>query len=335
MVYIYKKTKGTNTYYYLRASVRKGDKIQTKDIAYLGNDPAQLLGKLKTLPATYASKIRKSYKTIERFLEANYAVEKIKEAKPRRDDYLGAEYTIKVEACKYHYEKLFSQLDETTKEEQWQNIAVELAFNTTAIEGNTITLEQAGKLLLEERTPKNKTLREIHDVKNTNEVFHKLLAGEYHTLDHETIQRIHADLLSNVDERTGYRNQEIRVFKSRFDATPAPYIRSDMDVLLGWYKKHQDNLHPLVLAILFHHKFEKIHPFMDGNGRTGRMLANRILLARGYPPLIITKKQRETYLRALNKADKADLNSICVEDYTALTRFAAEEYVKGYWHVFL
>ena len=83
-----------------------------------------------------------------------------------------------------------------------------------------------------------------------------------------------------------------------------------MDLLLKWYKENKKNLHPFVLAVIFHHKIEKIHPFLDGNGRTGRMLMNYILIRAGYPPSVIYKKNRDEYLDALGSADKINLPNI-------------------------
>lgn len=335
MVYIYGKSKGEKTYYYLRASARKGDKVQTKDIAYLGDDPKELLARIKSLPSQYAEAIRKSHKTIERFLATNHALELVQAQDLKADDYLGKELTEETAACKLHYEKTFKTLDPQTKEEVLQNFAIEFAYNTTSLEGNTITLQQAEKLLLEARTPRNKTLREVYDVQNTSELFHTLYNELPGRITHELVQEVHEKLLRNIDQRTGYRTQEIRVWRSRFDASPAPYVQTDMNLLLRWLEEQQGKLHPLVLGVLFHHKFEKIHPFMDGNGRTGRVLLNIILLQHGHPPLIITKRNRERYLAALAKADAAELTASDATAYTSLVRFVAQEYVKNYWHVFL
>jgi Fic family protein len=100
-----------------------------------------------------------------------------------------------------------------------------------------------------------------------------------------------------------------------------------MQELINWYKVNK-KLNPFVLAIIFHHNFEKIHPFADGNGRTGRLLMNYILIKNNYPPIIITKKNREIYLDALESADKS-------ENYSKLLQFLLEEYKKGYWENFV
>jgi Fic family protein len=335
MVYIYKKRIGEKDYYYLRASSKKQSKKITKDIAYLGNNPEEIREKLSKLPSKYSEEIRKAYKTIRRFIEVNYYLEKIKSQKLKKEEYLSQDSLEKVEACKLHFQSSFQKLDNLTKKEVFKNFVVEFAFNTASIEGNTITLKEAQKLLMENTTPKNKTLREVYDLQNTEDVFLWVLDNLKNELNHEFICKIHDALLKNIDERKGYRKVDVRVFKSSFDSTPAPYVLTDMKLLLKWYNENKNKIHPLVLATIFHHKFEKIHPFMDGNGRTGRMLLNFILLSTGYPPLIIRRKNRKEYISFLSNADKCNLTEHSCEYYSSLLEFAAKEMNEIYWNIFL
>lgn len=328
MVYIYKKIIGKKPYYYLRASEKKGKKVMVKDIAYLGNSIKETKRKLNQL-TQYKDKIRQAHRTIHRFLESNYYLEKIQQEKLRHDPYL-KEKLAYVEACKFHYNNIFKKNDDLTKKEILRDFVIEFAYNTTSIEGNTITLKQAKNLLEEGKTPKNRTLREIFDLQNTQNVFFNLKGMP---INQNTIKKIHSGLMENIDDRKGYRTRDVRVIKSTFKSTPAPYIRSDMNVLLEWYNKNRKQLHPLVLASVFHHKFEKIHPFFDGNGRTGRMLMNHILMKNDYPPIIIHRKFRDQYLEALREADKSDLSE--VKNYEKLINFISDEMKDHYWEVFL
>lgn len=333
MVYIYKKIVGSKPYYYLRASERKGSRIIAKDIVYLGSSLEEVKNKLDSLPK-YSVQIRKAYKTIHNFLESNHYVEKVKELKLKKDIFLD-EDLIDVEAARMHYNTVFLKNNELTKEEIIKNFIVEFTFNTTSIEGNTIKLEEARNLLEEGIAPKGKTLREIYDIQNTEKVFLKVFNNISNDINHDFIIDIHKKLMENIDVRIGYRLSDVRVINSNFDATPAPYVKSDMDLLIRWYNENENKLHPLVLAIIFHHKFEKIHPFMDGNGRTGRMLFNSILLRSGFSPCIIHKKTRAKYLKALREADKSNLIELKKEHYRNLIKFVANEFVETYWNIFL
>ena len=334
MVYLYKKPIGNKNYYYLRASEKKGKKLITKDIAYLGNSISEVKKKLEKLPK-YKEQIRKSYKIINSFLESNHFLEKARSRKEKKDPFL-KEKTDEILACKLHYLDAFSKLDSLTKKEVLKNYIIEFAYNTASIEGNTINLQEARNLLNEGITPKDKTLREIYDLQNTEKVFFDIINNKLKIgLSHNLIIEIHDNLLESIDERKGYRTSDIRVVRSNFDASPGRYVKTDMDLLLDWYNKDKDKLHPIIMALVFHHKFERIHPFMDGNGRTGRMIMNFILLSKDYPPTIIHKKTRAEYLEAMREADEADLWKINEDKYLPLVDYGADEFIDTYWSIFL
>ena len=332
MVYIYKKIVGGKSYYYLRISERKGKRVIAKDIAYLGNKIEEVKKNIDKL-SDYKEEIRKAHKTINLFLESNYYLEKIKSLKLKKDEFL-KERLEEVESCKLHYNKIFLKKDQLTQQEILKNFLIEFAFNTTSIEGNTINLIEAKNLLQEGLTPKDKTLREIYDLQNTEKVFFDIinLKGK---LNNDFIIKLHDKLMDNVDPRKGYRTTDVRVVKSNFEATPAKYVSTDMNLLLKWYHDYEDKFHPFVLATIFHHKFEKIHPFADGNGRTGRMLLNYILMTKDYPPIIIHKVTRKEFLEAMRIADNSELSEPEVKNYLNLVQFSADELINGYWGIFL
>ena len=302
-----------------------------KDIAYLGSSIEEAKKALENLPH-HAEKIRKAYKTIHQFIESNRYLEKVRSLKLKSDRFLN-EKGHEIEACRLHYVTVFSTHDETTKYEILKNFIIEFAFNTASIEGNTIRLAEARNLLQEGITPKNKSVREIYDLQNTERVIFKLLESK-EELSHEQIIEVHKGLMQDIDARIGYRTRDVRVIRSNFEATPAPYVKTDMDILLKWYRENKSKLHPFVLASIFHHKFEKIHPFFDGNGRTGRMILNYILMLNNYPLIIVHTKRRAKYLHALKAADKTGLREIS-KDYGLLTDFLADELTDGYWGIFL
>lgn len=334
MVYVYRKRIGDKDYYYLRAYVSKNGKSITKDILYLGDDLNSIRDKIKDIPHKYSEQIKKTYKTVNKFIEFNLYLEKVRAMKLKKDAFLEKELQETIESCRLHWVQTFDKQDELTKEEILKNFIVEFAFNTTSIEGNTISLDQAQKLLVDNLTPKNKTLREIYDLQNTEKVFIELFHDRKRELNHDLICKIHDLLLENIDARNGYRTQDVRVFKAHFKSTLWPYVKTDMDILLKWYYEYKGRLHPFVLAVMFHHKIEKIHPFMDGNGRTGRIIMNYILLQHDYPPIIITKKNRAKYLDKLHKADACPINKVN-ELYADLIEFSSKEYSDNYWNIFL
>ncbi|HZX20533.1 MAG TPA: Fic family protein [archaeon] len=330
MVYIYKKRIGKKDYYYLRASLNKGRKAVTKDIAYLGNsaeDAKKALSEIKE----HKDEIRKSYKKISSFLESNHYLELAKKNKLKHDDLFG-EKLLEVEACKIHYIKEFARLDKLTKKQMINNFIIDFTYNTTSIEGNTIELREVHNLFEEGITPKGKTLREIYDLQNTKNVFEKLNLKD--RVNDALVLKVHEGLMEKVDQRTGYRIKDVHIKDSHFESTPWQYISADMKELFKWYNREHDKLHPLALAAIFHHKFEKIHPFFDGNGRTGRILMNVILMKKDYPPIIIRKKYRAEYLDTLSDADEQNLFAKETNHYKKLIRFCSTEFTENYWNNF-
>jgi len=332
MVYIYKKIIKEKPYYYLRASQKKGKKIITKDIAYLGNNINDVKKELDKL-TKYKGEIRKAYRKISRVLELNYYLEKVNILKLKKDKFLQNKQ-IPIEACKTHFNKVFKKLDNLTKKEIYKDFLIDFAYNTTSIEGNTIGLDQVRNLLEEGMTPQNKTLREIYDLQNHEKVFFDIIESG-REISHDLIIDIHKDLMENIDKRIGYRITDNRVVRRRFKSTPGRFVKTDMDLFMKWYSKNKGKLHPVVLAIIFHHKFEKIHPFSDGNGRTGRMLMNYILMKNNYPPLIVHNKTRMQYIEALGDADKSKPNENEKKDYNSIIEYISDEMINYYWDFFL
>lgn len=326
MAYIYRKIINGNPYYYLRISKRVKGKIIVKDVAYLGNNIS------KIDKSKYKNEIRNSYRNIKKYIQEEHYIKKIRSKKIKISDYFNLRDLEEIEAIKLHYNNKFLKFDEKTKNEVYKHFLIDFAFNTTSIEGNTISLNETNKLLKENITPKDKTLREIHDIKNTEKVFFNLINSKK-KINHNLIIDIHDNLLENIDDRKGYRIHDIRVFKTSFKPTPFPYIKSDIEILLKNFKLKK-NINLFALCSIFHHKFEKIHPFSDGNGRTGRMLFCFMLMKFGYPPIIIRKKTRNKYIENLNFCNKADLNDFSEKHYKKLIRYFKEEYVKSYWENF-
>lgn len=147
MVYLYKKTIKGVPYYYLRLSKRVKERVVVQDIAYLGNDINDVERKLDTLHAAHKKEVRKAYRNIKKFLEQEYYLQKIIKKKIKQTPYLPQQHQLQVEAIKLHFQERFLKLDKKTKEEIYKRFIIDFAFNTTSLEGNTIKLEEAQKLL--------------------------------------------------------------------------------------------------------------------------------------------------------------------------------------------
>jgi len=327
MAYIHVKRIGKRKYYTLRISVREKGKVITKDLCNLGSDASKI--KIETLEKKYNKEIKKSYRTIKKFIDKNHYRDKIKKVK--KSKYFSKEQLINIEAVKLHYNKDFMKRE--TQEPSWESFIINFAVNSTSIEGNTINLKE-GNLLLREGILPKKTLNEVNDLVNTKKVIN-YLKEEKPRFNLNLIIKIHDMLLKDIDIRKGIRNHDIHIFGQPFKPTDYRYIKADMKLLIDWYKKQK--IYPLAAAIFFHHKFENIHPFSDGNGRTGRIIMNYLLSLERYPPLVISRKNRKKYLETMNQADKALKKGLTNIDssYRALLDFVFLQYKRSYWDTFL
>jgi Fic family protein len=210
----------------------------------------------------------------------------------------------------------------------WHGIWLEEAHHSTAIEGNTLVLKQVEQLLDEGRAVGNKELAEYMEVHGyadaANWVYGQALdssawsSGQLLSLTE--LRHIHQLALTPVwnvaphpsaapSERPGsFREHDIRAFPGGMRPPPWPEVPA---MIADWIVDAQQlgengtEIEPEALAKV-HARFEQIHPFLDGNGRAGRLLLNLILVRRGYPPAVIFKGDRRRYLRALQSADHGD-----------------------------
>lgn len=201
------------------------------------------------------------------------------------------------------------ELDELKKESSdlsYEAFVSLFTYDSTNIEGNTFTLQETAQLLFEGVTPR-KSLREINEIVNHKEAFDYLL----HTkkdISKNLILELHKlvtknTLKNDLSDQIGiYRKVQVFIRGVEWLPTATKDVPSDMAQLLSWYTKNKSKLHPLILAAYFHVTFEMIHPFVDGNGRVGRLLMNFILRKHKFPMINIPHKLRFKYYETLEKA---------------------------------
>ena len=205
---------------------------------------------------------------------------------------------------------------------------VEYAHNSTAIEGNTLTLIQTRAILEEGLSVGGKTLREIYEVTNHAKAFAyvKKRVSEGLPLDESAMKDIHALLMENILMGGVYRNVEVRISGAGFKP-PAPNEMYRQGKNFFADLPYRTDLNPIELAAWTHAEFVKIHPFVDGNGRTSRMLMNYQLMAGGFLPISIAKESRLEYFEAL-EAYAVDGNlTPFAEMVTALEEARLDEYL--------
>lgn len=172
---------------------------------------------------------------------------------------------------------------------------VEFTYNSNAIEGSTLTLQETA-LVLDGVTIDRKPLKEHLEAVGHRDAFVYVtsLVSEHVPISERMIREIHALVLMDRPEDKGvYRRIPVKIIGAHHEP-PQPYlIPVQMEQLIA--DLFHDRRHPIEAAALFHLTFEGIHPFIDGNGRTGRLLINLMLMQAGYPPIDIKFSDRRQY----------------------------------------
>ena len=193
-------------------------------------------------------------------------------------------------------------------------------YNSNAIEGNTMTLDETALVLREGVTIDGKSLKEHMELIGHKDacLFVEDLVREATPLSEKNIRDIHSLVLMDRREDRGvYRRVPVTITGTNAEL-PQPWaVPTEMEKLLADYHGEMKNLHPIEKAALFHLRFESVHPFIDGNGRTGRLLMNLELMKEGFPPIDIKFKDRARYMACFREWN-------AVKGYSSLTELAGE-----------
>ena len=223
---------------------------------------------------------------------------------------------------------LRSELSQEALESFDKSFDIEYAHNSTAIEGNTLTLIQTKAVIEDRLSVGGKTLREIYEVANHAKAFDyvKQCIAVGKPLDENIVKDIHSLLMENILTGGIYRNVEVRIS----GAGHKPPVPNEMYRQIKSFfadLPYKTDLNPIELAAWTHAEFVRIHPFVDGNGRTSRMIMNYQLMANGFLPVSIAKENRLEYFETLETfAVDGDLTSFA-EMVSDLEEKRLEEYI--------
>jgi len=263
------RKKGKTEYFYLQHSFRKDGKTITKE-RYLGKKIPDNIEEIKA----------------NLMLQAKKALSE------------------KLEEIKNDFQQKWGRIPESAKEKELQELAIVFTYNSNAIEGSTITLEEA-RLILEDKVAPNKPLKDIRETESHAKVFLNMLKME-EKMSKELLLEWHEGVFAETKSGISgqFRNYLVRV---------GPYVAPDWReveklILQLIAFVDESELNPVEVAAGAHYLFEKIHPFGDGNGRIGRLLMNCILWKNGYPMLIIEYTKRKSYYKALQRTEDGFTN---------------------------
>lgn len=268
-VRIIKRRKGKAEYFYLQHSFRKDGKVVTKEL-YLGKKIPENLEKIK------AKLIHEPHEAL----------------------------SDKLEKIRNNFQREWKKIPQSAKDKDLQELAIAFTYNTNAIEGSTITLEEA-RLILEDKMAPGKPLRDIRETESHAAVFLEMLKTQ-ENLSEQLILKWHENIFKETksDIAGRFRNYPVRV---------GPYIAPDWKNVNKLVKHlillvNESKFNSVEVAARAHYMFEKTHPFGDGNGRIGRLLMNFVLWKNRYPMLVIEYKKRKSYYKALERSEEGFVN---------------------------
>lgn len=211
---------------------------------------------------------------------------------------------------------------------------VELTYNSNAIEGSTLTITET-KVILEDgiTVGKGKSLREHLEVINHKEAIDYIddIVSKNLDITERVIKDLHHIILKSIDNKNAgdYRKSNVLISGSVHRPVEHFLVQEKMIELVDWYNENKDKMHPIELAAEFHFKFVYIHPFIDGNGRSARLLMNLILMRNGYPISVIRNDDREEYMKALEKASSTG----DIKDFIGLVANAVDKSIDTYLYI--
>ncbi|MBI4155131.1 Fic family protein [Candidatus Woesearchaeota archaeon] len=266
---IIKRKKGSQYYFYLQHSIRKKGRIITKE-RYLG----------KEIPKNI-NQIKERFKT--ELLEELYK---------------------KFEIIKSHFQREWKTYPISIKEKVKEEIAIAFTYNTNAIEGSTITLQETKEIIQDKIAP-NKSLNDIKETEAHCKIFLEML-NKKEKITNNILLQWHKEIFKDTKPDIAGKFREYLVRINNYTAPDWQDIKYLMEQFIIFVNKTK--MDPVELAARAHYKFEKIHPFGDGNGRIGRLLMNYILWHNHYPMLIIEYKKRRPYYKSLQKDEEGFFN---------------------------
>ena len=205
------------------------------------------------------------------------------------------------------------------------NLRTNFIYNSNAIEGNTLTLRETDIILEHGITIKGKSLKEHEEVKGQEYAinFLKEIIKAQEPLSLRLIREFHALVLNNdIENRGKFKQSNNEILGADFETVPYYLVEEKLTELIDKFNNSDEDI--ITKVSCFHADFEKIHPFIDGNGRTGRLLLNLELMKNGYPITVIRNEDREEYYNVLGAAQT---NS----DYSLIINFMKQSIENTFW----
>lgn len=290
MAYHEEKKIGRNKFHYIVKTIRIGNRIKKVRI--------------------YAGKGEKNKKEVEALLR-KYSPELEKRSRELLSS-LGPLLGLITEKEEETLQKIrkgsrerLGKMDRLAWKNYYEWFLAQFTYNTNAIEGSTLTLQDTSLILFENVVPKGKSPREINEVQNHKEAFDFTLSYKGN-LTKRFVLEVHKRLMHNILWKAAGKFRDVNVYIRGVDILPPPHskVEEEFSRLIKWYARNRKKYNPVVVAAYFHCAFEGVHPFRDGNGRTGRLILNFMLRQSGLPMIDIKNRDKQRYYSSIYEFQK-------------------------------
>lgn len=214
-----------------------------------------------------------------------------------------------IEKAKVWYASRLRQ-SPAAKENYYEWFITTYTYNTNAIEGSSLSKRETAMVLFEGISPPNRPMRDVLAAENHKKAYDWML--KYNgDINKKFILELHEILTTSIlNKKESGLLRKVQVYiRGSDDIPPKPEnVNQKIKELIRWYNTGKRKYNPVAVASYFHVNFEKIHPFVDFNGRTGRLLLNFILMKYNIPPIDIRNKDRMKYYKAIKSGIHGNIN---------------------------
>lgn len=235
-------------------------------------------------------------------------------------DYLSYQEHAKMKQLSVEYQSYLKNLDKISKEKEKERFLSLFISNSNAIEGSTMTEDETYKYIFEDIVPRNRTKKELVMASNLYKAWNYLELNSKRNPNKNDLFELHKLVNYDIEDSTLGKLKNVQNYVSDILTSSYLFVEDKIDELFVWIKVAGKKVDDFEIAFQSHAQFELIHPFIDGNGRVGRLLLNWLLIRKGLMPFAILK--RADYLESLKNAQRGKVEAIC--------KFCYDEYVNQY-----
>lgn len=233
-----------------------------------------------------------------------------------------------LEKIQKNYSNHITKADRKIIQSENHEFKINHIYSTQRIEGSTMTYGQTKKLLEYNLSPKDIATEHIIEAEQMEKIFDDLLTTKS-DISKKLILDWHDKLFEKTDTNNAgnFRREDVGPAGGKTEYVLWPDVIPDTENLIKWYQKNKKQ-NPVMLSATFHKKFEKIHPFIDGNGRIGRLSMLMILHKNKYPLMNILPKEKLTYIKKLEASQTKDSNIIFLKWFVSKYLRDNKKYLK-------